>query len=399
MKKKVVRSALNAQLAASAVAFKTLTTEQGSLELTLLPVLPASPFSTTEGDGRSGISFVYDAEGLADRYNGGGRKANLNIEHNRSGGDTRSRGYCYELTTAEREPEQGMQPGLLYGWFVMSALGADEMTQRLWLYTSAEIRGMWLDETTYQITKFTGHALTNNPATEMPANFSEQSDEADEADEGEDLSASAASGYTEEQLAEQAMLKAILEQLGLPADATEEQVLSCLTALRTPAVSETEQALTAAGFTAADLTAGALVRSEQLTAVQAEVQTLTAQVGTLTADLATATTELTAARAEIQTLKSADTERQVFAAVDAAIAARKATPASRDALVRLAKADLTAFSEAMAAAPEVLGTAPIQTPGNAAAVVALTAEEKAFCKAYGFKESSYLRAKQQGALN
>lgn len=387
MKKKVVRSALNAQLAASAVAFKTLTTEQGSLELTLLPVLPASPFSTTEGDGRSGISFVYDAEGLADRYNGGGRKANLNIEHNRSGGDTRSRGYCYELTTSEREPEQGMQPGLLYGWFAMSALGADEMTQRLWLYTSAEIRGMWLDETTYQITKFTGHALTNNPATEMPANFSEQADDDSDEDEGEDLAASAAPGYTSQQLAEQAMLKAILEQLGLPADATQEQVLEALSALRTPASTEAEQALTAAGFTAADLMAGALVRSEQLTAVQAEVQTLTAQVGTLT-------TELTAARAEVETLKGAETERQVFAAVDTAIAARKATPASRDALVRLAKADLTAFNEAMAAAPEVFSVADRVAPAGDT-TFGLTNEELATAKAAGISPQTYAAAREK----
>lgn len=387
MKKKVARTAVSTQLTATAVATKSvaLSADAAPVELVLLPVLPASPFATV--DSRSDISFVYDAEALATRYNAAGRKANLNIEHNMTG-DTRSRGYCVELTTAALEPGQGMEDGLLYGWFAPSVLGTEELAQRLWLYTSAEVRGVWLDEKTLQLTKFDGHALTNTPATEMPANFTAEA-EAEEDDTPEDASSGAA--YTQEQTAaEQQMLTAILEQLGLPADATQEQVLEALSALRTPASTEAEQALTAAGFTAADLTAGVLVRSEQLTAATEQVQTLTAQVGTLTTDLATATADLTAARAEVTTLKSAETERQVFAAVDAAIAARKATPAQREALARIAKADLAAFNDAMAAAPEVLAaTAPIHQAASDAN--GLTAEQLAFCKTHRIDPAIYAK--------
>jgi hypothetical protein len=392
MKKKIVRAALNAQLSAVAVATKTvnLSADAGAaaVELVLLPVLPASPFSTV--DGRSGVAFTFDAASLVDRYNSGGRKANLNIEHNRySGTDTRSRGFAQELTTADREPGLGMEPGLVYGWFNLSVLGADEMTQRLWLYTSAEIRGVWLDETTYQITKFDGHALTNNPATEMPANFS--ADEGGDASEDESLDA----GYTEELTPEQkAMLTKILEQLGLTAETAEADVLARVAALCTPAASAAEQALTACGITAADLPL-ILSRDAELPVVRTDLATAKSEVTTLTAQVGTLTTDLAAARDEATALKGAEAKRVVFAAVDGAIAARKATPAQRDALVRIARADLTAFNEAMAAAPEVLSVSTPLTRSTGGNTFGLTAGELATAKASGISPETYASAREK----
>lgn len=387
MKKKTLKHAF-ASAFSSAVTKQFAAEGAEAIELVALPVLPASPFRTV--DSRSGIEFSYDAAALIAVHNAKGRKLPLDIEHNTEKGDddTRARGWVYALTTAEMEPEAGLEPGVLYAWVELNPLGKQELADKLWGYTSGVALGAWLDEQSIQFTRIKSLALTNNPATEMPMNFTADG----EAEDEEDASAEAA--YTEQQIHEQAMLSAILESLGLPADATKEQVLGALEALRTPASTEAEQALTACGFTVADLTAGSVVRAEQLTAATEQVTTLTAQVETLT-------TQLTAAQAEVQTLRSAEAERQVFAAVDSAIAARKATPAQREALVKVAKADLSAFTEAMAAAPEVVAAGSTQTSAAAAGAVAteLTAEEKAFCKAYGFKEASYLRAKQQGALN
>lgn len=391
--KKTVRTALNANLSATAVAAKA--------DLVLLPVLPASPFTTNpDVDGRSGIQFVYDANSLIDAYAAKGRKANLNIEHAYTNGveDTRSRGYCTSLTTSERETDQGMEPGVLYGWFRTSELGAAELAARLWLYTSAELRGTWLEESVFSITKFLGHALTNNPATEMPANFTADT----ETEEAEDASSGA--GYTNQLTAETQLmlLSLLLQYLGLPAETTEDQAAVALQALINEEASEVAEVAEVAE-TAQGMSAQAATEAHaNLTAVTEQAATLSAQVGALTAELTakatelTATTaELTAARAVIATAQSAEAERLVFAAVDSAIAARKATPAQRDALARIAKADLSAFNDAMSAAPVVLtaGTETVSS-GSAAAAVELTPEEKAYCKSFGFKEASFLRAKQ-----
>ncbi len=391
MKKKLLKHAFSAAVAGSAVT-KQFAAEGSAVELVALPVLPASPFRTV--DGRSGIEFSYDAATLIAVQAAKGRKLPLDIEHATEGGaaDTRARGWVHSLTTAELEPDAGLEPGVLYAWTELTPLGKQELDDKLWGYTSGDALGVWHDEQSIQFTRIKSLALTNNPATEMPMNFTAEGDEGDAEDEQD---ASAAAVYTEELTAEQqAMLTKILEKLGLTAETAEADVLSRVDALLAPTPSEAEQALTACGFTAADLTAGAVVRAEQLTAATEQVTTLSAQVETLTASLTAATEQATALSAEVSTLKAAEAERQVFAAVDSVIAARKATPAQRDALVRIAKADLSAFTESFAAAPEVLAaaTAPVSAPADAHG---LTAEELATAKAAGITPQTFAAARDK----
>lgn len=385
MKKKLLKHAF-------ATAFSGSVTKQFAaegadvVELVALPVLPASPFRTV--DSRSGLTFSYDAAALVAVHAAKGRKLPLDIEHATEGGaaDTRARGWVHSLTTADAEPEMGLEPGVLYAWTELTPLGKQELADKLWGYTSGVALGVWLDEQSIQFTRIKSLALTNNPATEMPMNFTAEGESEDDGDATAE-NASSGAAYTEQLTAEQqTMLNAILENLGLPADATQEQVSAALEALRTPAPSEAEQALTACGFTAADLTAGAVVRTEQLTAATEQVTSLTAKVETLT-------TELTAAQNEVSSMKAAEAERLVFAAVDAVIAARKATPAQRDALARIAKADLASFSAAYAAAPEVVGFAAATVP--AVDTFGLTAEDLATAKAAGISPQTYAAAREK----
>lgn len=391
MKKKILKSVLNANLSASALATKTVSfsADAPAVELRLLPVLPASPFRTT--DSRSEILYSYDQAGLIERFNKSGRKANLNIEHNRTS-DTRSRGNTAELTCADREPTLGLEPGITYAWFDLSSLGASEMEQHLWLYGSAEVSGAWLDKTSMHLTKFNGHAFSNSPATEMPANFSaEDEDDTDDADTGTGNEAPGAppeAGYTTElTTAEADMLKKLLEKLGLTADTPEAEALSRVDALLTPAPSAADTALTAMGFTALDVPA--LVApatfaavNTQLTAAQGEVVALTAQVGTLTASLSAAT--------------AAESTRMVFAAVDGAIAARKATPALRASLAKFAAADPVGFAEYVAEAPVVLAADNATIPSaDAAQNFGLTAQELATAKAARISPETYATAREQ----
>lgn len=382
MKKKIFRSHISAGLVAQSFAQKALSTDSGTEELVLLPVLPASPFKTVPEDYRSDITFIYDADGLIQRYNTGGRKANLSVEHNTLG-DTRSRGYAVELTNAAREPDYGMEPGLVYGWFRLSELGSTELKQSLWLYTSAEARGTWLDDSTYQLTRFTGHTLTNTPATEMPANFSAQ-----EEPDAEDVPDAA--GYTGEQPdPEAAMLKTILEKLGLAADADEATTLARIEALQAP--HEAEQALTTAGFTVSDVSAG-LVRTVELTAARAEIQTLTAQVSDLSTQLTAAQTAAQELRAQAAQAAADAAESAAVAAVDAAIVAFKAKPTQRDNLLSWARADLTAFNAWAAEATPIFDN---KTPApQVENTFGLTADEQAQAKRAGTTFESYAAALQ-----
>lgn len=383
MKKKTLQ-AVTASFNSEALAARSA----DGVELVALPVLPASPFRTV--DGRSGIEFSYDATALIAAQAAKGRKLPLDIEHNTEQGgdkDTRARGWVHSLTTAEAEPELGLEVGVLYAWVELTPLGKQELNGKLWGYTSGVAMGAWIDEQSIQFMRIKSLALTNNPATEMPMNFTAESDEADgqEGAEGEH----SGSAYTQEQAdQEQQMLKAILAKLGLAADATAEQIEAAIAELQAPA-----QALTACGFTAAELTAGAAVRAEALTAANEQVTALTAQVGTLTTELTAAQATAQALTAEVATLKANEAERAVFAAVDAVIAARKATPAQRDALARIARADLAAFTETFAAAPVVLAADP-STPAVAPAAAenfGLTAEQVAFCKSHNINPAIYAK--------
>ena len=352
------------------------------VELVAFPVLPASPFTTQEHDARHGLNFTYNAEQLIAAVAGRKRRIPLTIEHNdvKQSGDTRARGWIHRLFTSETEPEYGGEPGVLYAWVELNDLGKQEHDGKLYGYTSAVGAGYWLDENTLNITGLRSLTLTNDPATAMPMAFTAEQ----ETDEGEDEDAPAASATQENHEEESPMLKAILAAIGVADDADEATVLSAIEALKTPAVNEAEAALTAVGFSVADV--ATLVRASELEATKAEVVALTAAKDEALATVQTLT-------AKLQDTERAELDRKVTEAVDAAVLARKITPAQRDAMLSLARADLTAFCSAMDVATSVMSDGAVQTPTTED--ISLTADEVAFCKAYGFKEASYLAAKKQ----
>lgn len=350
------------------------------VELTAFPVLPASPFTTQEHDARHGLNFTYNAEQLIAAVAGRKRRIPLTIEHNdvKQSGDTRARGWIHRLFTSETEPEYGGEPGVLYAWVELNDLGRAEHDGKLYGYTSAVGAGYWLDESTLNITGLRSLTLTNDPATAMPMAFTAEQ-------ETEDEDAPAASATQENNSPEESpMLKAILAAIGVADDADEATVLSAIEALKTPATSEAEAALTAVGFSVADV--ATLVRASELEATKAEVVALTAAKDEALATVQTLT-------AKLQDAERAELDRKVTDAVDAAVLARKITPAQRDAMLSLARADLTAFCSAMDVATSVMSDGAVQTPTTED--IYLTADEVAFCKAYGFKEASYLAAKKQ----
>lgn len=333
-------------------------------ELVALAVLPASPFHTGAHDARTGIEMSYDAAQLIADFDARGRKLPYDIEHNtqRAGADSRARGWIHSLTNAEMEPTAGFEPGVLYAWVELTPLGAQEFADKLFGYTSAVVLGSWLTETSCRITRVKSLAATNNPATEMPMNFTAE-DEADDA------------GYTacEQLTPEQTdMLNKLLEKLGLTPETAEADVLYAVDALLAPSTVET--ALTTAGFTAQDLSGGSLVRIDALTAAASQVTLLAAQVGTLQ-------TELTTAQTALATFQAEQTESAAVAAVDAAIKAGKYVPAIRDELLEDARENLARFTVKTAKSPVLAAFATsVATHGMSDESHGLSAEQLAFCK-------------------
>ncbi len=400
MKKKHIKHGFSVQVPGASVTKSFAAEGAADIELVALPVLPASPFRTV--DSRSGIEFSYDAAALIATHVAKGRKLPVDIEHATEGAaaDTKARGWVHSLTTAELEPDAGLEPGVLYAWVELTPLGKQELADKLWGYTSGVAMGVWTDEQSILFTRIKSLALTNSPATEMPMNFT--ADEQGDID-AEDVPESA--GYTGEQPpSDDAMLAKILEALGLTAETAEADILSAIAALRTPAVSEAEQALTAIGFTVADLTAGAVVKAEALTAVQADLATATEQLTAANTALATATEQLTAAQAEAAALTTQLTAAQTqvaqltaaaetakfTSAVDAAITARKFKPAQRDALLQLAQANFAAF-QALEASSTPLDLEPVKTGTDVDGTYGLTAEQLALCKTNGIDPAIYAK--------
>jgi hypothetical protein len=349
----------------------------GSITLTALPVLPPSPFRPV--DSRSNIECSYDAASLIAVTRAKRRKLPLDVEHGTESysGDKRARGWCEDLTTAEFEPDAGLEPGVLYAWFDLNELGTQELADKLYAYTSAVALGVWLDENKLMFTRIKSLALTNNPATEMPALFSAQSG-IDEAEFDAQAAQLVLSRYTSHQHETEAeMLAKILSQLGLAADASEAAVLSAIAALSAAGTGNGTPAT--AGFTAA-LSAAGVTDEATFTAFSAQ--------------LAAANTQVTALTAELATLKANEAEAMALSAVDAAIAARKITPAQRDSMLAMARLDVAKFTAAMGGAAPVISDEPTQAPAPADKT-SLSAEDAEFLQAYGFKPESLAQARAQ----
>lgn len=375
MPKKLYKHAFSAGLGQRAPT-KTITKPDGTaVTLVALPILPAAPFWTT--DARSGIEFSHEVLQLIDDYRARGRRIPLDINHNTEkpdAQDTRSRGWSVDLTCDALEPGLGLVPGVLYGWFELTPVGAQELADQLYGYTSGVALGFWRAENKVMFTRIKSLALTNNPATEMPMAFgTEEADEEDDVQSPDPV-------YTEQTTlnAEDAMLEKLLSMLGLAADTDEATATAALSALQ----AKTE--------VADQVAAGAFTATETFSAVQTEAVTFKAQVDELTVQLSTVQTELTAAKDQVATLTKQVFDRECEDAVTAAIAARKITPAQRNSMLAFARADLTEFRKSMDEASEVV-SAGKQSGEPAADNFGLTAEQLSMCKANRIDPAIYAK--------
>lgn len=362
--------------------------------VTAFPCLPASPFKTQAHDARRDISFEYDAQEVIANFERRKKKLPFTIEHNdvTHEDDTRARGWVAGLTA------EGTEPGVLYANVELNELGTQEHQSKFYGFTSAVADGYWIDEVTFHITKVRSLTMTNDPATEMPMNFTAEADEdgtEETAQEGTTEGAGAASteaGYTEQDQPNETpqMLTKILEKLGLAADANEESVLAAIDAALTVKTSEAETALTAVGFTAADVPT--LVRSVELETVRGEVTTLTARAEKAEADVATLTASLDAAKTNLETLQKAQDEAQLSALVDGYIRDQKITPAQRDTALAMARVSRDAFAQFAASLSPVV-TAPAAGPAGSS--LSLSAEEIATAKSLGISPETFAKSRDE----
>ncbi|GJI97030.1 hypothetical protein RugamoR57_37480 [Duganella caerulea] len=363
---------------------KTVVTADGrTVDLVALQIFPPSPFRTRRDDLRSNLIISYDAAALIALHANDKTLSPLDVEHATENDrtDTRARGWRHSLTTAELEPGIGLEPGLL-GWFELTPLGLQELGDKLYGFTSGVAHGVRLSENELHLTELKSTALTNNPAAYTAQTFSAQP----QPQHAQTFNITVYTTQADQSATtkDDEMLKKLLLALGLAETADEATALAAVTALT---AAQTQAADVAATVTT--LTAQRDTDTVALTAARAEVTTLTATVTDLT-------TQLTA-------LKAADADRVVLSAVDAAISARKATPAQRDSLLALAKLDVVAFNAAMAAAPAVLpaGNATHANTSAPAETFGLTADEVATAKAAGVKDLqtySEQRAKARSQL-
>lgn len=383
-KKKLYQHAFSAGLNTTCPT-KTITKRDGgAVTLVALPILPASPFRTV--DSRSGIEFSHDLPQLIADYRKRGRRIALDIEHNteRGADDTRSRGWSHDLTCDELEPGIGLEPRLLYGWFELTLLGTQELTDKLYGYTSGVALGFWLEENKAHFTRIKSLALTNNPATEMPMAFG--------ADDGIDMDeddAPGSPGYTPENASfgdDPAMLKAIIEALGLTAETDEAAALAAVGTLKDQAA----KAELAARIDASDVTegfTGAFVAATRVEAVRTQLTDLTTQLTAARDEVTTLTAKLTAA-------EQAQTKVRLTAAIDALARDKKVTPAQREAALELAGSNFAAFERFAADLQPV--TDGVQTPGPGGNVhLNLSAEDLAKAKTAGITPETFAREREE----
>lgn len=185
---------------------------------------------------------------------------------------------------------------------------------------------------------------------------------------------------------EDEMTPEILAALGLAEGATAEEVLTAITALQTSAnaAQTTVAAIAEAVGTEATADASALVTAAQ-SRFATDLSTYVAR-----ADYDVACNARDAATNELAEIKAAQHTAEINAAVDAAIAGGKVTPAGRDAAVALATKDLASFSAFIATAPTVIAQA-VATHSTEDTTHGLTAEQLSMCKQYGIEPAIFAK--------
>lgn len=180
-----------------------------------LPVLAPSPFTPNYRKGPAARPFTWDAATVIGNFT---EPFPLEIEHATltPGADTRARGWCLQLFTAESEPSLSLRSGVLYGWFELNQLGIEALAGKHYRHISSEVRhhdGV--------ITAVDATTLTARPSTDAgPVTALSQT-----ADSSEERVA-----YTKHlQLSdEKLMLEKLIKALGLAEGATEDEALAAV---------------------------------------------------------------------------------------------------------------------------------------------------------------------------
>ena len=177
-----------------------------------------------------------------------------------------------------------------------------------------------------------------------------------------------------------AMLKTLIAKLGLAPETTEDQVLAL--------VGERVQEAVALKQQAAALPEIATVLALKADASVSEI------IGTIKG-LKGNQDRLAAVETELVALKTARTLAEAEGAVDAAIAAKKITPAMREIKLRQAQRDLAEFRAEMAVAPVILAEGELKIPVGKTAGGVLDPVGLEVCKQLGIKPEDHLATKQQ----
>lgn len=197
------------------------------------------------------------------------------------------------------------------------------------------------------------------------------------------LSAAFPAPHTPDHPEQPPMNEALLKALGLPATATEADVLAAITALKTQP-STLPAALSAAlGLQGAPTEAAALAAVTALKTANAATDNATVLA-------------MTALQSQVAALSAVHTDNTVTKVVDDAITAHKLVPAQRDWALGWGKRDLAALQGFIAGAPVIAGLGG-QTGGDGGdggSTAALSGIESRMARSFGLTDEQFLAAKK-----
>lgn len=194
-----------------------------------------------------------------------------------------------------------------------------------------------------------------------------------------DLAGAVAARATLTTLTPETDMKTIAAKLGLGETATEAECLAAITAMQADI-----KTLADAGGVAVQSGAAAIAAALQAKAADPAKFVPVDQV--------------VAVQAALKTLQDQMTAQAATQAVDAAVAAGKVAPATKDWALAYAKADPAGFAAFAAAAPVIVApgakTAAVP-PGATGGADQLSAEDIAVCTQMGLDQAAYLKARKQ----
>jgi phage I-like protein len=322
-----------------------------------LPVLPAGPDSQPV-DGRP--TLFHDNAALAAAFNAKGRKIPLDVGHlTMWDGAAPAVGWVTEMFVKE--------DGSLWGYTELNADGQKLIDGKLFGFTSPTVRVLDVDAG-WMVSGFVSLALTNSPALEMSANFSEDTAEEDEAEVATAEAAVAALTSTE---------------------ATTETAPA---APEAAAALAAEPAADVAALTAsvATLTAERDSALAQVASLTANTATLSAQVALFTEQIAALTAERDAARSDLAAFTAKGEADAIQAAIDEANVSGTAYPFEREMLTTYGVSHgLEKLKAYLSARPAFSST----TAATAAPATDVPAEVQAYLARHNLPLDAYLRGR------